>query len=63
MWKTLLKVTDDEFPEVRELLSPGLVAVILTPPPLKFSSAKIFPNESEIVAVLLVIELTNNPVE
>ena len=37
LWKTLLNVTVDEFPLVSELLSPGLVASMLTPPEDKFS--------------------------
>ena len=58
LWNTLLNVTLDEFPPVNELLSPGLVAVILIPPPLKFSIENEFPNESEITAVVPVKELT-----
>ena len=57
LWKILLKVTVDEFPLVSELLSPGLVAVMLTPED-RFSIKKVLPRESVIVAVEPVIELT-----
>ena len=53
----LLKVTADELPLVIELLSPGLVAVILTPED-KFSIKKVLPRESDILAIEPVIELT-----
>ena len=56
---TSLKVTVDEFPPVVELLSPGLVAVMLTPPDDKFSISNALPKESDIVAVVPVNELTN----
>ena len=53
-----MNVTVDEFPFVNVLLSPGLVALILIPPPGRFSISKTFPRESEIEAVVPVNELT-----
>ena len=55
---TSLNVTVDEFPLVSELLSPGLVASILTPPEERFSILNTFPNESVMIAVVPVNELT-----
>ena len=53
-----LNVTVDEFPLVNKLLSPGLVASILTPPEGRFSISKVFPKESVTVAVEFVNEFT-----
>ena len=61
--KTPTKVTLEEFPLVSELLSPGLVAVILTPPKDKFSIKKVLARESDTMAVVPVNELTNKSVE
>ena len=57
LWKILLNVTEEVFPLVVELLSPGLVAVILTPAE-RFSIKKVFASESETVTVDPVIEVT-----
>ena len=53
-----LNVTVDEFPLVNVLLSPGLVASMLIPPDGRFSISKVFPRESDTIAVVLVNELT-----
>ena len=57
LWKILLNVTEEVFPLVVELLSPGLVAVILTPAE-RFSIKNEFPKESETLIVDPVIEVT-----
>ena len=56
-WKILLNVTVDELPLVNELLSPGLVAVILTPPDGMFSIKNVFASESVTVLPLLALEI------